>query len=147
MLFGAIFLENGVPKTGLSPLIDIIDMADNSVVVNDAAMSEVGQGIYKYEYAAADDTKNYTGICDSVVLTGSERYAYTGSEIEGVVNLIKTETDKIRDLHDEAFGKWILDYIAKTLTLYKADGVTVLKVFDLGDTEDTINPFISRTPQ
>ena len=51
------------------------------------------------------------------------------------------------DIHDESFGKWILNPAAKTLTLYKADGVSVLKVFDLTDTEADVPAFIGRTPQ
>ncbi|MCK5610501.1 hypothetical protein KAR91_51990 [Candidatus Pacearchaeota archaeon] len=52
----------------------------------------------------------------------------------------------VQDLHDEAFGKWVLDPAGKTMTLYKADGVTILKTFNLTDTSASILPFISRTP-
>lgn len=54
---------------------------------------------------------------------------------------------KLTDVHNEAFGKWILDPSAKTLTLYKADGIAVLKTFDLTDTTSTVPAFITRTPQ
>jgi len=54
---------------------------------------------------------------------------------------------KLTDIHDEAFGKWILDPIGKTLTLYKADGISVLKIFDLDTTQGTMPAFIARTPQ
>ena len=50
------------------------------------------------------------------------------------------------DLHDEAFGKWVLYPTGKTMTLYRADGITVLKTFDLTDTTADVNPFLSRTP-
>lgn len=77
MLVSAYFAESGVPKTGLSPTVDIIDLSDNSVDVNDGAMDEVGAGFYKYDFSAVDVTKQYSVIADSVTLTGNERYAVT----------------------------------------------------------------------
>jgi len=55
--------------------------------------------------------------------------------------------ERLQDIHDESFGKWILDPTSQTLTLYKADGVTILKTFNLGSTTDSVPAFISRTPQ
>jgi len=37
----------GTPSTGLSPTIRIRDISDNSLVVTDAAMAEVGDGFYR----------------------------------------------------------------------------------------------------
>ena len=51
----------------------------------------------------------------------------------------------IGDLHDEAFGKWIVDPTANTLTLFRKNGST-LRVFNLGITGTTIPTFISRIP-
>lgn len=68
----------------------------------------------------------------------------TLSEIEGSAVLAKQA--KLDDLHDEAFGKWNLDPTAKTLTLYKSDGATVLKTFNLTTTPSTVPAFIRRTP-
>ena len=62
---------------------------------------------------------------------------------------VKTDTiiwSNITDIRDEALGKWVLDPTGKTLTLYRVDGVTVLKVFNLGDTVGDVPVFISRTP-
>ena len=67
------------------------------------------------------------------------------SAIDASTVLAKEAT--LQDVHDEAFGKWILDPVAKTLTLYKADGIEVLKVFSLGDTQIAVPSFISRAPQ
>jgi hypothetical protein len=53
----------------------------------------------------------------------------------------------LNDVFDEAFGKWVLDPTVKTLTLYKSNGVTILKVFDLTDTATNIPAFIARIPQ
>lgn len=51
----------------------------------------------------------------------------------------------LRDIHDEALGKWTVDPTGKTLTLYRIDG-TVLKTFNLGDTTANVPSFISRNP-
>lgn len=53
----------------------------------------------------------------------------------------------LKKLFDEAFGKWVIDPTAKTLTTYEIDGISILQVFDLTDTTDQINAFLSRTPQ
>ena len=52
----------------------------------------------------------------------------------------------LNNLHDEAFGKWALNTTAKTLTLYKSDGTTILKVFNLTPTSETLPVFVTRTP-
>ena len=54
----------------------------------------------------------------------------------------------INDLFEEAFGKWIIDPINKTLTLYKIDGITVLKIFDLTEAVlNTVKPYSARIPR
>jgi hypothetical protein len=56
--------------------------------------------------------------------------------------------DRVEDLYQQGFGKWqIFDTgpDANRLVLYKTDGVTVLKKFDLQDVggiPTTTNPFI-----
>jgi hypothetical protein len=52
----------------------------------------------------------------------------------------------LQDLHDEAFGKWTINPTTKKLTMYKADGVTVLKEFNLTDTTESIPAYIARVP-
>jgi len=52
----------------------------------------------------------------------------------------------LQDLHDEAFGKWILDPDGKTMTLYKGDGVTVLQTFNLTEAAGAVPAFIERAP-
>ena len=77
--------------------------------------------------------------------------AYTAPD-NPTLAAIKAKTDTINwgdvtDLHNEALGKWIIDPVARTLTLYKIDGVNVLKTFTLGETSSSVPVFISRTPQ
>lgn len=52
----------------------------------------------------------------------------------------------LTDIKDEAFGKWILDPTGKTLTLYRTDNVTVLKVFNLTTTATPVDAFLERAP-
>ncbi len=51
---------------------------------------------------------------------------------------IKTKTDTIvwadiTDIKDESTGKWSINKTTNVLTMYKADGVTILKQFNLTD--------------
>ena len=54
--------------------------------------------------------------------------------------------EAISNLQDEALGKWVVNPSAKTLTLYKVDGITIQKQFNLTDTSSTVPNFIARTP-
>lgn len=72
----AYFASSGTPATGLSPIINIRDLSDNSLVITGAAMSEVGDGFYKYTFAGYDTAKNYTIRCDGGVgLLAADRYS------------------------------------------------------------------------
>lgn len=52
----------------------------------------------------------------------------------------------LNDLKDEAFGRWKLDPVLNTMTLYKSDGITVLKVFNLTTTTQHVDAFLERVP-
>lgn len=56
-------------------------MADSSLVVTDAAMTEVGDGWYKYDFSAYDPTLSYVMRCDGgVAQPTGERYTFSGSD-------------------------------------------------------------------
>ncbi len=77
----AFFTNNSVPATGLSPTIRIRDLSDNSLVITDAAMTEVGDGHYQYDFTLYDANINYAIRCDGTdVLSNAERYTYAGNE-------------------------------------------------------------------
>ena len=95
MIVRAYFADNGTPKTGLSPTINIRDM-DNTLVVNGAAMTELADGFYKYDFVTYDSSKDYVVLCDGgVALVGSERYAIGGSGEAGSIAAIKAQTDDL----------------------------------------------------
>ena len=60
-------------------------------------------------------------------------------------NLEADVADLVDDLHDEALGRWVLNAVAKTLTLYRADN-SVLRVFNLTVAAKDVPPFVERTP-
>ena len=138
MLVLAFFSEDGAPATGLSPVVRIRDAATGSVAVNNAAMTEVGDGFYKYNFSSFDTSKDYTIICDSVTLTGYERYTYATSEDRGLVSDIDTTLDAVGvtttlikkvqinrlELVDGSTNNWVL---------YDDDDSTPLLVFDVTD--------------
>lgn len=90
--------------------------------------------------------------------TGSLMYivkATTSDAFVGSIKIVANEEadtyTRVVDLHDETLGKWQIFTTgpdANRLVLYRQDGVTVLKKFDLADsggTSTVINPF-RRTP-
>jgi len=59
-------------QTGLTPVIYIYDLSDNSLLVDGANMTEVAKGGYKYNFTTWDGAKDYFVVCDA----GSGRVAY-----------------------------------------------------------------------
>jgi len=104
MLILAIFTELGVPKTGLTPTITIYRLDTDALVVNGVAMAEVGAGQYKYDFTAWDSAVDYSCICDSVTLTGSERYAYSSISASRVIESTLTTDDMLRLILSKEMG-------------------------------------------
>jgi len=83
------FTDSGLPKTGLSTLIKIIEIPSGDVLVNNAAMTELNNGFYYYDFTIYDPTKDYAILCDgSTILTNADRYTYSGNEnfVEDITN-------------------------------------------------------------
>lgn len=96
--FTAFFSNGGIPKTGLSPTIDVYRVDTGAQVVTGAAMTEVGAGWYKYSYSAADDSVGYVATADGgATLNNAYRYAAGATEAE--------TAERISDVNwDEGFG-------------------------------------------
>ena len=73
----AYFAESGTPKTGLSPTLEIYDVDAGTKLVNSEAMEEIGGGFYRFNFTLYHEGRTYSVLCDSVTLTGVERYAET----------------------------------------------------------------------
>lgn len=94
MIIPAYFHEAGVPKTGLSPTIDIYKVSDNSLVVNDGALTAVGGGFYKYDFAAYDSAEDYVYVVDgTATLANGYRYLFGGTDSQAKDALILNNLD------------------------------------------------------
>ena len=100
----AIFTESAVAATGLSPTIDIYRLDTNDLVIDGDSMTEVGDGQYSYDFTAWDSSVDYSVVCDSVTLSGSERYAYSSISGSRIVEDILSEDDILRILLAKSTG-------------------------------------------
>ena len=99
-------------------------------------------GIYDLLLASGDtDTVGFL----KYTITYSPNPIYRGL-MEIVANVEADAISLLTDLKDEAFGKWVLDGAGDTLTLYRADGTTVLKAFNLTRAGSTPPSYVQRTP-
>ena len=101
----AVFTENGVPKTGLSPTLKIYRLDTDALVINDEAMTEIGaSGQYRYNFTTWDSSINYSVLCDSVTLTSFERFAYSSISAANVIEDVLSTDDILRILLAKATG-------------------------------------------
>jgi len=120
----AFFSDEEDPAIGLSPIINVRDISDGSLVVSGSLMLEKGDGCYAYDFTAYDSTKDYSMLCDAVTLSGVDsRYTYGSTgEYNDQLNVIKSTVDNVDvrtllirkiqtnklELADGDSGNWIL---------------------------------------
>jgi len=122
MILIAFFSDQGIPKTGLSPSIDVWE-DDGTQVVTAQAMTEVAGGFYKYDFAAYDETINYCIRADGGAgLQDNDRYVLT-------TNALRELEERLTFLKDIEGGRWKI--IANQMIFYKADNVTEVMRFNL----------------
>jgi hypothetical protein len=140
-----VYDDTSAPLTGLTPTFDVYK-DDLGADLLRPTITEIGtSGAYKF-------TPDITSIPGRgiayVVNCGS------GAWPMRLARYIRPEdfaVDMIQDIHDESFGKWKIFTSGpdiNRLVIYKADGVTVLKKFDLlsqAGFPTTTNPF-SKVP-
>lgn len=76
-IIGSHFKNNGLPATGLNPIISIWEITEtvDSLLVSADAMTEVSNGFYKYVFTGYDPNKNYFFLADGgASLPDAERY-------------------------------------------------------------------------
>lgn len=118
MLIISFFTEEGTPKTGLSPTLDVWTV-DGSQVVTAQAMTEIAGGFYKYDFSTYDENEDYCMRADGTSsLTGSDRYLYSTNETGGVGNILKVEKNK-----------WEIK--GNQMIFYDDDATTALYTFNL----------------
>lgn len=125
------FLENG--QYG----IDINQYSKNIIIEPNCVFSENASGNIK---DLGIDTLNQYSIDKTDIASA------VWNSLKNSFNLSGSFGEILNNLNDEAFGKWVLNPTAKTLTLYKSDGISILKTFNLTDTSLTVPVFIERTP-
>jgi hypothetical protein len=174
-LIVSLFSNNGIPKTGLSPIISIWEISSGSetLVVNGSAMTESGDGFYKYNFTSYDLTKDYVMLSDGGgVLANEERYSYAGNETfqeeissqlwsestttyntTGTMGEAQNQNVNIFNVVTEILkyqkNRMVIDKGNKTLTIYNDDKTTVLKIFDLKNDVGglSITDIFERDPQ
>jgi len=119
----AFFTENGTPKTGLTPTIDVWTL-DSTQVVTAQDMTEVAGGFYYYDFTTYDEDLDYVIRADSVSLSDSDRYVYSSNETAGVGKILQIEK-----------GNWEIK--GNQMLFYDTDGTTVLYTFDLQNKSGT----------
>lgn len=83
------FSKNGLPATGLTPKLTGYDLSDNSIILNAVDMSEIENGLYKYDFSGYDNSKDYSFVVDGgATLSDYERYADGDSDNSGEINQI-----------------------------------------------------------
>ena len=139
MYITTFFTENNSPKTGLSPTIRIRKLSDNSLVITDAAMTEVGDGIYKYNFSVYDESIDYVFRVDAATDSVDSRYQFGSNNtqiLEERTTSIKAKTDTI-DWTDIDFiraiegGRWRI--VSNQMIFYAEDNTTVTATFNLLD--------------
>lgn len=140
----AYFTQDGVPATGLSPTIKIRDVESGNIVVDSISMVEKGDGFYGYDFTIYNSTKDYAIVCDSVTLSGVERYTYASSgeyneslnSIESTVGTVDSSTTLIRKIQTNRLE--LLDGGTDNWILYDDDAVTPLLTFSVTDKDDNV---------
>ena len=139
------FTQNGVPKTGLSPTVDVWKLSDDSQVVTAQAMTEVGGGFYKYLFTGYSALEDYSVQCDAGDdLPDAERYSFAGNEgfhddiydIQQTVTSIETLTKRILGLSQENYRLFDTAYDA---TGQRLTGCTIKLYGSKADAEADTN--------
>lgn len=130
----AFFSEKGVPKTGLSPTLDIFE-DDGAQVATATAMTEIAGGFYKFAFTTNDDAKNYVMVADGTsTLANMDRYL-ASSNIHG----------DLRQSMKVIKNRLVIEN--NQMKIYDDDGTTVIFTFDLKDAsgDPTNNEVFQRT--
>jgi hypothetical protein len=114
------FTKDGIPQTGLTPLVSIWRVSDNALLVEAQEMFEIGGGFYKYDWVEYDVKEDYVVCCDGgASLPDNERHTFGFSN---------SASELIKQIES---GRWKI--VNKQMIFYKEDGVTELLKFNLFD--------------
>ena len=140
MYITAAFTKDGVPETGLSPTIRIRRVSDNVLLITDAAMSEIGDGEYKYFFATYDKDIEYMFRCDGgLSLPDTERYTFGVND-----NFVEDIDEHLSDAH--GYGSWEFSDITGVIdaNIVSVQGSPVTNVNDFKADLTTLETLIRR---
>ena len=135
MKLTSFFIDAGIPKTGLTPKIDVWKY-DGTHVVTNQDMIEIAGGFYYYDFTDYDEDEDYVIRADGTSEVSKEnRYLYSSNETAGVGKILKIEK-----------GKW--EIRGSQMIFYDNDGTTPIYTFDLKNKHGsaTEKDVYSRTP-
>lgn len=117
----------GNPAEGLSPVVSIWRVSDNSLLVDDVSMLEIGGGWYKYLWTGYDPDIPVVIRCNGGVSLNN-RYGWGVSlvDVEAKVDLLQVDLSFIKNIEG---GKWQI--VGEQMIFYKEDNITEIARFDL----------------
>jgi hypothetical protein len=136
------FQNAGTAATGLSPIIRIRNVVDGSVV-SSGTMTELGDGLYAFDFSGYDIEEDYAILCDAVTLPAGNRYKFLSSgEYGDIIDTVGILSDNIEirtllvkkilanklELADGDTANWVL---------YDDDDTSVLATWDVTDKTDS----------
>lgn len=127
MFIGSFFTDEGEPLTGLTPTVRIWEVTETteSLIINGASLTEVGDGFYRYNFTTYDQTKDYMFRVDGgSSLVNSDRYQF-GSTL--YTKLEQETIDKIsHDVWEEPAGDHLTGgTVGESLATVKSDTSTI----------------------
>lgn len=132
---------SGSPAVGLAPTITIRNVSSSQVVIESAALTEIGDGWYRYQFATYDGDVDYAMTIDGGSPGLDSRYAFAGNEnfvqdIWGTQRDLHTVTGSVgeaqRDVYDIEVGTWRI-LSNGTMELLRSGSAEVIATFDLQD--------------
>src|SRR5271165_5193094 len=115
--------NTGAPVTGLAgSMVWTTHKDETGATVTPPTIVEIGGGAYYFTPTFASPSH---GIAYVVTIGSSHEPPF----ISGYLRPEDYAGDLISDLHAVAVGKWSINTSTNVLTLYKEDGVTILKQF------------------
>jgi len=103
----SVFTKNGgEPALGLFPSVTVSNVSTGDVIINNAPMSEVGNGAYKYLFSAFNSAIDYHIICNANNRSlDGKGFAYGGNDLfsDDFAEMIVNKIDEDMNF-DETFA-------------------------------------------
>jgi len=164
MFIVAYFTARGTPQAGLSATIRIRRVSTGALVITDAAMVDLGDGLYRYDFGGYDPTIAYALRCDgSADLPAEERYVFGANEnfrediqsailadstpFDGAdIALILSDTDELQQNQGNwqtATGFSTFDPASEEVNIGAVKGLAVASVDDFKASVAALNQFVA----